>query len=110
MRHFLTGGGTTIGEYAIAAIRHSLLSGDLADRTDKRGNLLGRSLLGKIVERDVFALRDHQHMRRTLRVDVPEGEDMRILIDLVARNLATQDAGEDVVAIVGHNSPRLSEA
>jgi hypothetical protein len=31
-----------------------------------------------------------------------ESEDVRILINLVARDLAAQDAGENVVAIVGH--------
>ena len=40
-------------------------------------------------------------MHRRLRVDVVEGERELVLVDLLARQLAAQDAGEDVVAIVG---------
>ena len=74
----------------------------MADGTHQRGNLLRRGVLRKIVERDVFALGDRQHMSRALRADVVESEDVRILVDLVAGDLASQDAGEDIVAVVGH--------
>ena len=36
--------------------------------------------------------------------DVIEGEDVGILVDLLGGNLATQDAREDVVGIIGHGS------
>ena len=45
---------------------------------------------------------DHQDVGRALRADIVEGEDVCILINLVARDLAAQDAGEDIVAVVGH--------
>src|SRR5436853_303183 len=91
----------------IPTVGHALLPGDMADGAHQRGNLLRRGVLRKIVERDVFALGDRQHMSRALRADVVESEDVRILVDLVAGDLAAQDAGEDIVAVVGH---RLASA
>ena len=37
-------------------------------------------------------------MHRRLRADVVEGQDVIVLVDLLARDLAAQDAGEDVAA------------
>ena len=39
-------------------------------------------------------------MGRGQRVDVVKGEDVLVLVDFVAGDLAAQDAGEDIVAIV----------
>src|SRR4029077_6178947 len=64
--------------------------------------LSSRGIRGKIVKGEVLSLGDHQDMRRALRADVVEGEDVLVLIDLFARDLAAQDAGEDVVAVVSH--------
>ncbi len=49
---------------------------------------------------DVLALGDHQHMDRRQRVDVVEGQRELVLVDLLARQLAAQDAREDVAAVV----------
>ncbi len=54
--------------------------------TDQFG-LLCRYVVGSR-DRD---LRDHQDVRRCLRVDVAKGEDAIILVDDVGRNLAGDD-------------------
>ncbi|MNP13071.1 hypothetical protein D3C76_1053370 [compost metagenome] len=46
-------------------------------------------------------LRDHQGMAEGLREQVEEGEHVVVLVQLVARRLATNDHGEDVLRIVG---------
>jgi hypothetical protein len=48
--------------------------------------------------------RHDQRMALGLRHDVHEGERVRILIHLVAGDLAADDAGEDVVVVVSHLS------
>src|SRR5262249_16172275 len=60
----------------------------------------------EIVERDILALGDHQDMHRRRGLDVMEGEDVLILMHLAAGDLAAQDAGEDIVAIVSHAALR----
>ena len=47
-------------------------------------------------------------MHRRLRVDVVEGERELVLVDLLARQLAAQDAREDVVAVVVGHGPGLA--
>jgi hypothetical protein len=40
--------------------------------------------------------------------NVAEGEDMVVLIDLVARDLAAKDTRENIVVVIGHGkSPRM---
>src|SRR5882724_6612376 len=102
MRHLLMGGGSGIGKDTIAAVGYPLVAADLAQGAHESGHLGRRGLLGEIVERDVLSLGDHQDMRRALRADVVEGEDVLILVNLVARDLAAQDAGEDVVVVISH--------
>src|SRR5262249_53306054 len=55
-------------------------------------------------------LRNHQRVARRARHDVEKGEDVLVLIDLVAGQLAAQDLCEDVVAVVGggHRGGSLS--
>src|SRR5260370_38577781 len=91
-----------IGGGAVAGLDDALLMRDPADRPDESGQLGCRRVRGKIVDRDVFALGDDDDMNRRLRVDVAKGEDMLVLIDFAARQFAAQDAGEDVIAVVGH--------
>src|ERR1700761_1825076 len=64
----------------------------------------GRSVRGKIVEGDIFPFRDYKDMGRRQRVDVVKSKDVLVLIDLVAREFAAQDAGKDIVAIISHGS------
>ena len=40
-------------------------------------------------------------MDRRQRVDVVEGERVLVLVDLLARQLAAQDLGEDVAVVIG---------
>src|SRR5690242_6018652 len=102
MRDFLMGGGTGIRKNAITAFGNSPLTRDMPQRADHGGDLLLRSLRRKVVQGDVFPFWDHEDMRRGSRGDVAKGEDVLNLIDLIARDLAPQDAGEDVVAVVDH--------
>ena len=51
--------------------------------------------------------RKHQRVSRRAGHDVEEGENLVVLIDFVAGQLATQDLGKDVVWIVArHRLPR----
>src|SRR5271168_3863515 len=96
------GGGSSVGEDAIAAFGNAPLSGDMPEGADQGADLGGRGIRGKIIEGDVFSFRDHQDMCRRSRGDVVKGEDVLVLIDYLAWDLAAQDAGEDVIAVVGH--------
>ena len=102
MRHFLVTVTTAVGDDAVAGFGDTPLSGDLPQGADHGRMLRRRGLSGKIVERDIFALGDDQDVGRGQRIDVVEGEDVLVLIDFVAWDLATQNAGKDVIAIVGH--------
>jgi hypothetical protein len=44
-------------------------------------------------------------VHRRLRVDVVEGERVVVFVDLLAGQLAAQDAGEDVIAVVVGHGP-----
>src|ERR1700730_1720240 len=102
MRHLLVGGRSGVGKDAIAGLGHPLLTGEVSEGADQSRHLGGRSPFGEIVERDVFPFWDHQNMGGRLRADVVEGEDVLVLVNLVAGDFAAQDSGEDVVAVVGH--------
>src|SRR5438876_1494500 len=41
-------------------------------------------------------------MHARLRPDIAEGQHVVVLIDLLARQLAAEDSGEDIAGIVGH--------
>src|SRR5688500_10245824 len=101
MRHFLAAVATDIGKEAVAGLDKSLVPSDPADGPDEAGNLLGSSTLRKIVPRDVAALGDDEDVDRRRRIDVVEGERMLVLMNLPARQLATQDPGEDVGIVIG---------
>ena len=50
---------------------------------------------GYLVDRQVVALRDDQRMAFAQRPDVEEGEDVLVLVDPVAGDLAVEDLVED---------------
>src|SRR5271155_4066043 len=104
MWHLLMSGRAGIGEDAVAGFGYPLLPSNTPEGADQCGDFSRRSFLGEVVERDVFALGDHQNMRRGLRADIVECEDVFVLINLLARDFAAQDAGEDIVAVVGHDA------
>ena len=99
-----------VGQEAVAAGVEPELAGDGADGTHQRRDLGVAGPGREIVEMNVGALGNHQHMDRRLGIDVVEGQDVLVLIDRLARNLFAQDAGEDVAGIVtrdgfAHGSP-----
>src|SRR5262249_34759418 len=110
MRHFLMGRGSVIGDNTIAAFGDTSLTGDKPQRPHQGGDFGLRRVRGEIVKGDVFPFGDHQNMRRGASSDVIEREDMLVLIDFRARQFAAQNAGEDIVAIIGHYSPPLGRA
>jgi hypothetical protein len=58
----------------------------MPEGADQCGDFGRRSFLGEIVERGVLALRDHQNMRRGLRADIVECQNVLVLVNLLARN------------------------
>ena len=46
-------------------------------------------------------------MGRGQRIDVVKGEDVLVLVDFLAWDLAAQDAGEDIIAVVSQVPPPL---
>jgi len=104
MRDFLMGVRTGIGEDAIAWFLEPEVPGDLANRAKKSGDLIGGGSSGEIGQRDVAGLGNHQDVQRGLRVDVMEGEGEFILVDPLAGDFAAQNAGEDVVIVVGRQA------
>ena len=93
---------TVIGDRTIAGDSDA---GGLADFWDgaMEGDDFGiRGFGGKILEGFIGPLGNQQDMHLGQRPDVPEGENMSILINLIAGNLAAQNSGEDVVGVIGH--------
>src|SRR5690242_1997655 len=95
VRDHLPGVVADIGEDSITLRHQPGIASNSAYGANEAGDLFVRRSLRKIVPGDVRALGDDQYMGRRERVDVVEREDMIVLIDLVRRNLAPQDAGED---------------
>ena len=60
----------------------------------------------ELVERDGRLLGDDQRMAATERADVEESEDLVVLVNLVARHLASQDLRENRLGHGRHLSPR----
>ncbi len=112
MRHFLPAIGTHVGQHAIAAGLDAEILRHLRHRAPEAGDLGIRPVRAEIGDGDIPPLRDHQHMHRRLRIDVMEGEGMRVLMHALARDLPTQDAGEDVGVVIrgqaGHGHGRGS--
>src|SRR5271165_2058682 len=90
-----------VGQKAIARRLKTQILGDLADGADKAGDLVLTGLGAEVGKRAVGALRNDQDMYRRLRGDVVERECERVLIDFLARDFATQDPREDVLAVIG---------
>src|SRR6185437_3718301 len=110
---------------------HHILAPDVAGVDDRAktvaGTLLARELpregkdpaerLGvvrrRLVEGRHVALGHHQEMHRRPRRDVVERDDVVILVNLPARDLAPNDLAEDAVRIVsdgGHAHARWSDS
>ncbi len=81
VRHFLVTMGSVIEEEPVSRIGNAGRAGDMARGPRERQNLGVAGVGGKIVERDVSPLWHHQNMRRSLRVDIQNGQDMVVLVN-----------------------------
>src|SRR5271169_776760 len=103
VRNLLVRVPAVVGEDTEAALVQAMLSRDGAHGAEKCGNLDVARLGGEIGEADISTLRNHQDVRRRLRPGVVEGQHVLVLIDILARDLAAEDAGKDVVPVVFHD-------
>ena len=101
MRHFLVAMPADVGEQAIARLDQPGAAGNVSDRADKPGDLLGRGAGREVVPADISALGDHQHVQRGLRIDVVEGQRPFVFVDGLVGDLPAQDAGENVLVVIG---------
>ena len=109
MHDVLMGRRAVVGEDAVAGVGYPLRSRDAPDRAHERRQLGRRRVGRKIIDRDVFAFWDHHDVGGRLRIDVAKREDMLVLVDLVARQFAAQDASEDIAMVVGNGGSRSRE-
>jgi len=77
------------------------LGGELEDVAEKRGTILA----GGVAHGVDVSRRDHEHVRRSLRMEVAEGNRVFVARDDLGRDLARHDPAED--AIVSHRLPVL---
>src|SRR3954451_3048036 len=96
VRYFLPTMFSHVGEQAIALCLKAKVLRNLADRAHEAGNLIGTPVCAEISERYVLPLWNHQDMHRCQRIDVMKRQRPRVLVHLLARNLAAQDTGEDI--------------
>lgn len=64
-------------------------------------------LRSQVIRRNHMLLRDHQKVRGSLGVDVPEGESTIIVVDHLSGNLPGDNATED--AVIGHEGDLLDQ-
>ena len=95
--HLLVPVVAAIRDHAIAGGRDARHARDHADGAHERGLLGVAGLLVEVVPGHVGAARDHEDVDRRLRLDVVEGEDMRVLVDLPARDLPAQDVWQELM-------------
>jgi hypothetical protein len=106
MKNSLPSTGANV-HHSTVSVLNVALARDLRRNQVTAANHVGVFSLCVVQSRKMF-LRDHQHVRRSLRLDVFKGEDMLVLINLLRGNLATDNAAEKAVAVrIGH---RLSPA
>src|SRR6185437_10497372 len=89
-----------VGDQAIAWRIESQLMSHLSDRAPETRDQLGRCRRREIGIGYVLAFGHDQDVDGRQRTNVMEGERELVLVDFPARQLAAQDAGEDVVAVV----------
>src|SRR5699024_1127924 len=78
-----------------------LAAGDFRDRAaETRQDAAdgGRALVAELAEGGLRLFRDPQRVASRDRADVEEGEDVRVLVDFMRGDLATQDLTEDRIA------------
>jgi hypothetical protein len=66
----------------------------------------GRVTLTGVVERCDVPFRDQHEMHGRLRIDIVEGEDIGVLVQLAALNFAANDLAENAVRVGIHESKR----
>jgi hypothetical protein len=83
-------------KYRAISIFNATLATDFRGHQVEAPDGFGIVLLRLFQSPDVL-LGNHQHVRGRLRVDVLEGEGMLVFVNLLARNLATNDFAEETV-------------
>ena len=101
----LTGVGPGVDDAAVA-LRVSELLRDLRGGEEELARDL-RVVGAEVVEGGYVLLGDDEHVRRGLRLDVLEGEDVLVLVDLLRRDLAPDELAEEAVL---HGDPREVDA
>jgi hypothetical protein len=103
MENGLPGAGADIEDCAVplfdVALTCDLGGGQMTAADDFRICFL------RFLEPREMALRDDQHMRGSLRVDVFEGKHVRIFVNFLRRNFTPNHAAEKAIAGgIGHDS------
>src|SRR5262245_29161057 len=97
VEHSLTGVAFRIEDDSIALVRIPVLF-----RDGGRGSLYRAHeriiMRAEIVERGDVATRNNQDVQRRLRVDVPDGDELVVLVDKASRDLSRDDLAEKTVA------------
>lgn len=94
----LAGAGTYVQHCSISLLDVALPR-DLRCRDVTAPDDLGVSGLG-FFQSGEMTFRNNEDMGRSLRLDVLEGEDMLILLDLFCGNLAADNAAEETVWVI----------
>ena len=95
MGNGLAGIGAAVGDDAITACK-TFLGGDDRNGPEAFGQVPVRET-GGIIQRGDVLLRDDQHMRRRLGIDIPESVDILVFIDFGRRDLSLHDFTEEAV-------------
>ena len=98
VKHGLTRCSTGIHYDAIAVGWQLQAGSDLADAHHRHSDCI-RIRLGEFVERRDMTSWNHEHMRRRLRIDIVEGNDVLVFEDLARRDLISGDAAEKALNI-----------
>src|SRR4051794_4968652 len=104
MGHFLAAMATHVGEQSVPRRFQLKITRDLADRARKADNFLRAGSSAEVGKRAIGALWNDQDMDRRLRAYVMESQGPLVFIDLLARNLAAQDASKNVLVVVRRQS------
>jgi hypothetical protein len=101
MRHFLVPVRAHIGQDSIARRFQSQLLRHRTHRGEKARDLRRAGVRAEVGQRHERRLWDHQNMHRRTRRDFGKCQRPFVLIEALARQLAAQDAREDIGVIVG---------
>ena len=93
---------TLVGQYAATAFNHAKLFCHFPNGAHQTNQFRITRLLAKIGLRNIRPLWNDEYMNGSLRIDVFKGQCVVILVNLFARNFATENFGEDIFVIIPH--------